>query len=65
MWRSNKWHEVEVSIYNEEDPTDLEGGKAIRKITTPETVRIFPLREGTMFLRWPCLTPMILEHWIL
>ena len=49
MWRANKWHEVEVSIYNEEDPTDLEGGKAIRKITTPVTARIFPLKEGTMF----------------
>jgi len=49
MWRSNKWHEVEVSIYNEEDPTDLEGGKAIREITTPKTVRIFPIKEGTMF----------------
>jgi len=49
MWRGNKWHEVEVSIYNEKDPTDLEGGKAIRDVTTLETARIFPLKEGTMF----------------
>ena len=49
MWRGNKWHEVEVSIYNEEDPTDLEGGKAIRGVTTSVTARIFPLKEGTMF----------------
>ena len=34
MLRANKWHETEVLIYNEEDPTDLEGGKAIREITS-------------------------------
>jgi len=50
VWRSNKWHEVEVTIYNEEEPTELEGGKAIRSTTTPETVRIFPLKEGSTFV---------------
>ncbi len=50
MWRSNKWHEVEVTIYNEEEPTELEGGKAIRDVTESQTIRIFPLREGSVFI---------------
>jgi hypothetical protein len=49
MWRANKWHEAEVTIYNEETPTELEGAKAIRKNTDDETIRIHPLKEGTMF----------------
>lgn len=49
MWRANKWHETEVTIYNEEDPTELEGGKAIREDSEEETTKIVILKEGTMF----------------
>ena len=49
MFQYNKRWETEVTAYNDEDPTELEGGIILREKTDDITLKILLIKEASMF----------------